>query len=101
MSSILSSDSECLWATRGHVIKAREYVLVQKAAIDDLDLEGASTREAKLRLAMLEEILRILEGEYALIEKRVKTENRPTTNVRKTITTRIDARGSPLQRFTA
>jgi HD superfamily phosphodiesterase len=101
MSSILSSDSECLWATRGHVIKAREYVLVQKAAIDDLALEGASTREAKLRLAMLEEILRILEGEYALIEKRTKIKNHTTTNVRKTMTTRIDTQRSSLQRFTA
>jgi hypothetical protein len=33
MSSILSNDSECLWVTRGHVIKAREYVLVQKVGL--------------------------------------------------------------------
>jgi hypothetical protein len=49
MSFILSSNSEYLWAARGRVIKAQEYVLVQKAEIDDLEDEGACTRDATAR----------------------------------------------------
>jgi hypothetical protein len=84
MSSVLSSDSEFLWVARDQVIKVQEYVLVQKADIAELVLEGACTREAKLRLAMLEEIARIFQDEYRLIGQRIKTKNRTTTGPHKT-----------------
>jgi hypothetical protein len=101
MFSTLSTDSERLWITRSHIIKAQEYVLVQKAQVDELEVEGAPTRDAKLKLAMLKEILRILEGEYVLLENRVKARNRTTRYVPRAVITQTDPRSSPAQRFTA
>jgi hypothetical protein len=101
MSSPLDSDSTCLWVVRSHVIQAQSYVRVQKASIDDLELEGLCTRDAKLRLAMLEEITRILEAKYSLILSGMKVENRAPIIVNKSSVTKPDARKPSLETSTA